>query len=207
MTINELFKTEKVKVSDLVPHVKNPRKIKQEEKKKLWERLKKFGMIGIPIRDADGSLLSGHQRCEVMVNHGLGDYEIDVRTAVRKLTEPELHEVMMIENTHAGDFDLKKLQEDFSEYIDVQDFGISLEDLIEQVGADEKQVEAEPEYSIVPKYSEKYSAVIIVIENSIDENFVRSVLKLEAEKDYKTDNIGESYVLTAQRFIELWQKK
>ena len=51
--INELFKTERVRIGDLVPHVKNPRKIKAAEKQKLWERIQKYGMIGIPVRDAD----------------------------------------------------------------------------------------------------------------------------------------------------------
>lgn len=64
--MNELFRTERVRVSELVPNVKNPLKIKAEQKRRLWDRLQKFGMIGIPVRDADGTLLSGHQRCEVM---------------------------------------------------------------------------------------------------------------------------------------------
>ncbi len=100
--MNELFKTEKVKISELIPNEINPRKIKEIEKRKLWERLQKYGMIGIPVRDADGSLLSGHQRCSVYVSYGFGDKEIDVRTAIRKLTAEEIREVMLIENTNAG---------------------------------------------------------------------------------------------------------
>lgn len=117
--INELFQTHRVRVSELVPHVKNPRKIKAEQKRKLWERLQKYGMIGIPIRDADGTLLSGHQRCELLVQNGLGDYELDVRTATRKLTEEELREVMIIENSHAGEFDLEMLKAEFDRYVNL----------------------------------------------------------------------------------------
>lgn len=71
--VNELFVTEKVMVRELVPSSKNPRKIKQEEKRKLWERIQKFGLIFIPIRDADGTILGGKQRCELLVQYGLGD--------------------------------------------------------------------------------------------------------------------------------------
>ena len=55
--------------------------------------------------------------------------------------------------------------------------------------------------------SEKYSAVVITIDNSIDENFIRSVLGLEVNKCYKTSNVGESYVLTAKKFIEQWKSR
>lgn len=203
--INELFITEKVKVNELVPSSKNPRKIKQEEKRKLWERIQKYGMISIPIRDADGILLGGKQRCELLVQYGLGDMVIDVRTAVRKLTDIELREVMIIENSHAGEWDLETLKKEFDEFLDLSDFGFSF-DAIEKI-ASEITDSLEPEYPIVPKFSEKYSAVIIVIDNSIDENFVRSVLGLGVAKDYKTSNVGESYVLTAKQFTEKWNKK
>jgi hypothetical protein len=95
MEMKELFVTNRVTVRDLVPNRINPRKIKSEEKKKLWERLNRFGMIGIPVRDADGTLLSGHQRCELMMSYGFGEYVIDVRTATRKLTDQEIKEVML----------------------------------------------------------------------------------------------------------------
>lgn len=205
--IQELFKTERVKVAELVPNVKNPRKIKQAEKQKLWERIQKYGMIGIPVRDYDGVLLSGHQRCEILVIHGLGDFEIDVRTAVRKLTDDELAEVMIIENHHAGEFDMQKLQEEFSNFVDLDDFGISFEEMSSSIEQALKEDLKEPEMPIVPKYSEQYSAVVIVIENSIDENFIREVLGLCQVKDYKTENKGESFVTTAKQFIERWQAK
>lgn len=35
--MTELFVTEKVKISELIPNEINPRKIKEAEKRKLWE--------------------------------------------------------------------------------------------------------------------------------------------------------------------------
>jgi hypothetical protein len=203
--INELFITKRVRVGDLVPSSKNPRKIKQEEKRKLWERIQKYGMISIPVQDADGTLLGGKQRCELLVQYGFSDTEIDVRVATRKLNEDELREIMIIENSHAGDWDLQKLKEEFDSFVDLSNFGFDFSDLEKEInGIDEKK---EPEFPIVPKYSEKYSAVVIVIENSIDENFVRSVLGLDTMKDYKTENVGDSYVLTAKQFTEKWNNR
>lgn len=206
--IDGLFFTESVKVIDLIPNAKNPRKIKQLEKNKLWERIQKFGLIGIPVRDADGTLLSGHQRCQVLRDYGFEEMVIDVRTAVRKLTESELKEIMLIENSHAGEFDLQMLHDEFEAYVNLDDFNIDIDELTKDLDTgNEKAMRDEPEMPIVPKYSEKYSAVVIVIENSIDENFVRESLRLGKAKDYKTSNVGETYVLTAKQFTEAWQSR
>lgn len=205
---NGLFETRKMRIVDLIPNAQNPRKIKALEKAKLWERLQRFGMIGIPVMDADGTLLSGHQRCQTFRDYGLGDLEIDVRVAIRKLTEDEVKEVMIIENHHAGEFDLQKLNDAFAEFVDLDDYGISLDELSKGLEEGLANIEAkEPEMPIVPKYSEKYSAVVIVIENSIDENFVRESLGLGDTKDYKTSNMGPSYVLTAKQFTERWKSR
>jgi hypothetical protein len=112
---------------------------------------------------------------------------------------------MIIENSHAGEWDIEMLRKEFDEFLDLEEFGFSFEDLADATAEIEAKIE--PEYPIVPKYSEKWSAVIIVIDNSIDENFVRSVLGLQVMKDYKTDNVGESYVLTSKQFTELWNKR
>jgi hypothetical protein len=196
-----------MRILDLIPNSQNPRKIKALEKAKLWERLQKFGFIGIPVMDADGTLLSGHQRCQTFRDYGFGDLEIDVRVAVRKLTDDELKEVMIIENHHAGEFDLQLLHDQFAEFVDLDDYGISLDELEKQIKESLPMETAAPEMPIVPKYSEKYSAVIIVIENSIDENFVRESLGLGDTKDYKTSNMGPSYILTAKQFQEKWGVK
>ena len=81
------------------------------------------------MRDADNTLLSGNRRCEVIVQQGLGDMIIDVRTAVRKLTDEELREVMIIENTHAGEWDLEMLKQEFDQLVDLDSYGISHEEL------------------------------------------------------------------------------
>lgn len=204
---NGLFETRKMRILDLIPNSQNPRKIKALEKAKLWERLQRFGFIGIPVMDFDGVLLSGHQRCQTFRDYGFGDLEIDVRVAIRKLADDELKEVMIIENHHAGEFDLEKLQAEFAQFVDLDDFNISLAELEKQIQESTPAETKEPEMPIVAKYSEKYSAVIIVIDNSIDENFVRECLGLGDAKDYKTSNVAPSYVLTAKQFTERWKQR
>lgn len=201
--IKELFITEKVKVADLVPRTDNPRKIKAEEKKKLWERIQKYGMISIPVRDADGHLLGGKQRCDLLMSYGMGDVLIDVRTAVRKLSEEELKEVMIIENSHAGEWDLQKLQEEFDSFLDLDEFGIFIEEINEQLS--EVIEEQKPEMPIVAKFSEKYSAFVIVCTNEIDENHIAEKLGIDREQCYKSKSVGFTHVVNAKKIIERWK--
>jgi hypothetical protein len=201
--INELFVTDKVKVSDLVPRLNNPRKIKAEEKRKLWERIQKFGLISIPVRDADNTILGGKQRCELLLQYGMGDMEIDVRTATRKLSEDELREVMIIENSHAGEWDLQKLKEEFESFVDLDDFGIMMDGLDEAV-KDLIETE-EPEMPIVAKFSEKYSSVVILCTNELDENHVFEKLGIDRGKCYKSNNVGLMKVVNAKTLIESWK--
>jgi len=202
--INEVFRTEKVCVRELVPSSKNPRKIKAVEKKRLWERLQKYGMISIPVRDADGVLLGGKQRCELLVEYGLGDVEIDVRTAVRKLNEDELREVMLIENSHAGEWDMEMLRREFDEFLDLSEFGLVLDEIGEEL---EKAsvVGEDAELPIVARYGEKYSAVVVVCRNEIDLNHVSEKLGTEMSKDYKNNRVGVAMVVEASKLIASWK--
>lgn len=202
--MNELFKTVRVCVRELVPSSKNPRKIKAEEKRKLWQRLERFGMISIPVRDYDGTLLGGKQRCELMMEYGLGDTEIDVRSATRKLTEEELREIMIIENSHAGEWDLEMLKKEFDEYLDLGEFGLMLEESlaeVEKMNADQD----EPEMPIVAKFSEKYTAFVIVCRNEIDENHIAEKLGVEVSQCYKSKAVGMTHVVDAKKVIERWK--
>jgi hypothetical protein len=203
--MNELFRTETVCVRELVPSSKNPRKIKAEEKRKLWQRLEKFGMISIPIRDHDGTLLGGKQRCELMMEFGLGDSMIDVRSATRKLTEEELREVMIIENSHAGEWDLEILKKEFDEFLDLGEFGLMLEESlaeVEKMTADQD----EPEMPIVAKFSEKYTAFVIVCRNEIDQNHIAEKLGVEVSQCYKSKAVGMTHVVDAKKVMEQWTK-
>lgn len=203
--------TEQIRWVDMVTFDKNARKIKVENRKNLAESLKEFDVVDIPTLDVDNVIIGGHQRCMTMIHAGRGEELTDVRKPNRKLTEAEFKKLNLILNSdkYRGEFDLMMLRDNFSEFDLGQELGIDLAELDKDVAETNEvgKVEADPELPIVPKYSEKYSAVVIVIDNSIDENFVRSVLGLGVEQDYKTSNRGESYVTTAKSFIEKWNNR
>jgi hypothetical protein len=65
-------------------------------------------------------------------------------------------------------------------------------------------------YPIVPRFSEKYDAVIIISENETDLAFLESALQIRKEqsyKDHRKKTIGKSMVITAGRFQELWKSR
>lgn len=65
-------------------------------------------------------------------------------------------------------------------------------------------------YPIVPRFSEKYDAVIIISGNETDTAFLESALQIRKEqsyKDHKKKEIGKSMVITAGRFQEIWKSR
>ncbi|MGM9510178.1 hypothetical protein ACS5NO_20755 [Larkinella sp. GY13] len=202
--MTELFVTEKRRVQDLVPYEKNPRKITAAKQRELESKIGQFGLIGLPVVDADGTLMAGHQRCKVMLAMGKGHELIDVRVATRKLTEAEFKEISVIENSTFGEWDKLLLQSDFSEYVDLGSYGIDLGDLEAQL-KEALPEEEKPEMPIVAKFSEKYTAFIIVCTNEIDETNVAELLAVDTMQCYKSTLVGKTYVLTAKHLQDQWK--
>ncbi len=208
--------TEKRKVKNLIPYEYNPRNLSEEKKAKLRASLKKFDLAEIPVVNVDNVIIAGHQRIVVLMELGRGEELIDVRVPNRALTEAEFKEYNLRSNIQVGEWDVEKLLVHFDE-VDLPDLGLNLsEDLNEIIEEEEQQSQFEkefneikdkPKYPIVPKYNEKYSAVIIVAKNSTDFTFLQTVLELSREASYKSERIGQTHVLTTEKFQQLWEKK
>jgi hypothetical protein len=108
------WKTEKRKISDLIPYQHNPRKITPEQEKQLTKSLEKFNLAEIPAINTDNTIIAGHQRLKIMQALGRGDEYIDVRVPSRKLTENELKEYNLRSNKNVGDWDMEILNSKFS---------------------------------------------------------------------------------------------
>jgi hypothetical protein len=65
-------------------------------------------------------------------------------------------------------------------------------------------------YPIVPRFSEKHDAVIVISDNETDTAFLESALqigKAQSYKNHKKKPIGKSMVITARRFQEIWKSR
>ena len=63
-------------------------------------------------------------------------------------------------------------------------------------------------YPIIPKYSEKYDAVIIISDNETDTAHLEQILGITKVQTYKEiADHGKGMVITAGRFFELWKSR
>jgi hypothetical protein len=110
MESNQLeWRTEHRRVRDLVRWEGNPRKISEQQAEQLRASLDKFGVAAIPVVDADGTIVGGHQRCSILMAQGKGDMELDVRVPSRKLTDEEFQELNIRLNKNLGEWDFDVL--------------------------------------------------------------------------------------------------
>jgi len=107
------WKTEKRKLSDLIPYDINPRKLSDKQHDQLKRSLEKFNLAEIPAITLENTLLAGHQRCRVLAELKGSDYEIDVRVPNRKLSKAEEKEYLVRSNKNSGEWDYDLLTDNF----------------------------------------------------------------------------------------------
>ncbi len=203
-------------VKDLIPYEFNPRAVSEEKRQKLIDSIKKFNFVEIPVINLDNILIAGHQRILAMVFLDRETETVDVRVPNRQLTELELKEYNLRSNISIGDWVDDMLKEHFDD-IDFDAIGLGIDEGLLEMLDEEKQltqfeekfnkIPNEPVYPIVAKYNEKYSAIIIVAKNITDLTFLQTVLDLSNEASYKSERIGQTHVIDAKKFQELWEKK
>lgn len=126
------WETKQVKVEDLIPLDFNPRTISEEKRDKLIKSLEKFNLAEIPAVNTDLKIIGGNQRVFALMICGRGEELIDVRMPNRHLTEREVKEYAIISNTHAGEWDVLKLDEFFSD-LDLVGMGVELPEMGEGI--------------------------------------------------------------------------
>jgi hypothetical protein len=196
--------TEKRKIKDLIPLEKNPfGRITTQKKQRLKEKLTSLGVFEIATIDTNNILLTFNKRHAALMELGRGEEMIDVRVPIRELTESERKEIILNSNIHEGSWIEEILQSDFND-IDLSGLGLDIEiEEEKEINLDDES--QEPEYPIVQKMSEKYTAIIIVCTNEIDETHISEILQLQKEKCYKKDEVANSRVISAEKFISLWK--
>ncbi len=108
------WRTEKRKVSELVPYAKNPRILTPKQEADLKRSVEKFNLVEIPAINADGTVIAGHQRLHVMRLLNRGEELIDVRVPSRQLSEEEFKEYLLRSNANHASWDFGALANDFS---------------------------------------------------------------------------------------------
>lgn len=158
-------------VSELNHGFPNPRKpLTQKNKQALEDSLKRLGDFGVIVIDEENNIISGNQRCKI-----LSQLDPQRKVLCKKLigySESEKRAINVKANTHAGEFDMKKLT-DWVGDLQVVDLGADFSRL--------KQRETKIKDMELIRY-EKYDYVMIVCRNEVDYNNLTRLLGIDDKK-------------------------
>ena len=119
--------TETRAVSTLKDHPQNPREFTERGMADLRASIKSLGYVEPIAVNTDGTILSGHARCKVLLEAGLT--EVEVRVPERALTDAEQREVLVrLNKNQAGAWDMDILSDVF-EIQDLKEWGFDDKDL------------------------------------------------------------------------------
>lgn len=159
----------KMKVGDLKHNFGNPRKISKKKAEELERSMDLFGDFGIFLVDEHDNVIAGNQRSIILARRD-PDIEVDVKRLIG-YSEAELRSINIMDNTHAGEWDLELLA-DWTADLNL-DLGIDLNN--------ENPEEREIEDMELIRY-EKYNYVMIVCKSEIDYNDLIRKLRIDGRK-------------------------
>ncbi len=159
----------KMKVGDLKHNFGNPRKISKKKAEELERSMDLFGDFGIFLVDEHDNVIAGNQRSIILARRD-PEIEVDVKRLIG-YSEAELRSINIMDNTHAGEWDLELLA-DWTADLNL-DLGIGLNN--------ENPEERKIEDMELIRY-EKYNYVMIVCKSEIDYNDLIRKLGIEGRK-------------------------
>lgn len=160
---------EKMKVGDMKHNFGNPRRISKKKVEELERSMDMFGDFGLFLVDEHDNVIAGNQRSLILARRD-PDIEVDVKRLIG-YSEAELRSINIMDNTHAGEWDLELLA-DWTADLNL-DLGLDLNN----DNLDERKIE---DMELI-RY-EKYNYVMIVCKSEIDYNDLIRKLGIEDRK-------------------------
>ena len=212
MIKNRILKYDMVNWRELVPF--QPQNLKKNERHKIDKLVRSYRQTGkitpFAIWETDGKkyVIDGHATLDgFQIIEGEGEHVEDMQPALWLdiKNEKEAKKFVLIYNSRyreLNDTSLKKFIGDMNvdELLGTVQLELDLKKLFE-----EKFENDEPKYPIVPQYSEKYHAVLIVVDNDIDFTNLCEKLGLGMTIATKRKHIGTTKVITYKQFEERWR--
>jgi DNA modification methylase len=139
---------EKIKIDEIRPNPRNPRKIKEDRLNALRKSLKDFPYM-MELRpiviDDEGVILGGNMRWRALKENGEKEIPSSWVKKASQLTEDEKKRFVVMDNEEFGSTDYKILSEDF-DLPELEDWGFQLPDEIDWPGVEEvEEADAEPQ--------------------------------------------------------------
>lgn len=197
-------------IDALIPTEYNPKKCSPKEDEGIRASIQRFGLVDPVIvnvhPDRMNVIVGGHQRTRIAKSLGFTEMPcVEVNLPLDK--EKELN-VRLSKNT--GSIDEGALATYFEKEF-LMDIGFIEAELkgfkTEFEQEFEKYDDGNCAYPIVPKFSEKYDALIIVSTNDIDTTFLETVLGIDKAQSYKNSRTGKAMIISVDKFREQWEQK
>lgn len=198
------------KITDLIPTEYNPKKCSPKEEADIEKSIKNFGIVDPAIvnihKGRENIIIGGHQRTRIAKNLGFTEMPcVEVDLPIER--EKELN-IRLSKNT--ASIDEAMLAKHFSKAL-LEEVGFKTDELNMFQSDFEKQFKSIDNqncvYPLVPKFSEKYDAVIIVSKNSIDTCFLETVLGIEKCQSYKNTRTGKAMIIDVDKFRKQWEER
>jgi ParB-like chromosome segregation protein Spo0J len=119
-----------MKITDIKPNPNNPRKISKTEFEKLVKSIKEDQKLleAKPlIIDENNVILGGNQRYRACLELGIQDVPV---IKMPNLTEREKQKLLVIDNTHYGEWDMDMLANDDWGIADLEEWGVDVDFLV-----------------------------------------------------------------------------
>jgi len=195
-----------VAITEIKPNPDNPRTISAKEQKKLVESIRQdpeMLMLKPIVIDKNKVILGGNQRFDACKK--LKMQEVPTIDA-SMLTKKQREKFLVIDNTHAGEWDFVKMDQMFTEdQMDVWGVVAPITpDILEKQNITDSDFDNEmkkyndenAQLPITPQFHEKYAYFIVMTKNEIDEEFIRNKFDLNIKhksgknnKDIRLSNI------------------
>lgn len=138
-----------MRIHDIKPDPKNPRKISKTEYEELVESIKEDPKLlnAKPlIIDENNVIIGGHQRYRACLELGIEDVPV---IRMENLSERERKKLMVIDNTHNGEFDMDMLANEDWDIHDLAKWGVNLDFFIPTID-EPKQIDNTKKGKICP---------------------------------------------------------
>lgn len=196
-------------IDSLVTPEYNPRKISPKERREIQKSLENFGLVEpLVVNTHEGReniVVSGNQRLAIAKSLGM----TSAPCVLVDLDETREKELNLRMNKNQAQFDFDALKKFFDRDM-MLDVGFSENEIGKVLSDFDKKFNSitneNCEMPIVQKFNESYHSVIIFVDNELDLNWIKNVLKLERSVSYKNTTIGDSYVLNIKKFQEIWEE-
>ena len=112
----EIWQIKQVKLGDLIPNAKNPRKISKEKLDALQDKIERLGFHNPIKTDENLNVLGGNQRLKALLKISGKSLFVPVMFPTRPLTQAEKDEIIITDNISDGEWGLavpKIIQEKF----------------------------------------------------------------------------------------------